>query len=50
MDFPYGYELIGVKVEEIPDAYLDALDEYISSEIVTPTRDALPVMGKVKKC
>ena len=45
MDLPYGDELIDVKVEEISDAYLDALDEYIGSEIVVPGRDALPVLG-----
>ena len=45
VDLPYGDELIDVKVEEISDAYLDALDEYIGSEIVVPGRDALPVLG-----
>ena len=49
VDFLYGDELIDVKVEEIYDTYLDALGDYISSEIVTPARYLLPVMGKVNK-
>ena len=41
--------LIDMKTEEVDDAYLDALDEYIGAEIVVPGKDALPVLGKVKK-
>ena len=49
VDLPYGYELIDVKVEEISDAYLDAIGDYIEGEIVIPGRDALPVLVKFKK-
>ena len=50
MDLPHGDGLIDVKVEEIYEAYLDALDEYIGAEIIIPGRDALPDLVKVKKC
>ena len=49
MDFPYGDELINVKVEEISDAYLDVLDDYIKAEIVIPGIYALPVLIKFRK-
>ena len=49
VNLPYVDELIYVKFEEISDAYLEALDEYIRAEIVIPGRDALPVLGKFKK-
>ena len=48
VEFPYGDELINVKVVEISNTYLDALDEYIGAEIVIPGRDALHFLGKVK--
>ena len=38
-----------MKVEEIYDAYLDALDEYIGDYIVIECRDAFHVTGKIKK-
>ena len=49
VDLPYGDDSIDVKFEEISDAYLEALDEYIRAEIVIPGRDALPVLGEIKK-
>ena len=49
MEFPYGDEFIDVKVEEIYDAYLEVLDDYIRDEILVPGRDMLPLMVKVKK-
>ena len=49
MELPCGDEFINVKVEEIYDAFLDALDDYIGAEIVIPGRDALHVLVKVKK-
>ena len=50
MELSYGDELIDVKVEEISNTYLDALDEYIGADIVIPGIYALPVMVKTKKC
>ena len=47
VDLPYGNELIDAKVEEISDAYLYALDDYIGDDIVIPGRDELPVMVRV---
>ena len=38
-----------MKVEEIYDAYLDALDEYIGDEIVIPGIYSLHVLVKFKK-
>ena len=49
MDFTYGDELTDLEVEEISNAYLDALDEYIRAEIVILGRDTLPVLLKVRK-
>ena len=46
---PYGDELQEMKTEEVNDAYLETLDEYIGAEIVIPGRDGLPVLTKVKK-
>ena len=45
---PYGDEIIDAKVEDINDAYLDALDEYINAKVVIPGRDAIPVLATVK--
>ena len=45
----YGDEIIDSKVEEINQAYLDSLDEYIGAEVVVPGRNAEPVLAKVKK-
>ena len=47
MDFTYGDELTDFKVEEISNAYLDALDEYIGDDILIPGIDALHVLVKV---
>ena len=49
MDLPYGGELIYVEVEELSDAYLDDLDDYIWSEIVIPGIYVLPVLEKFRK-
>ena len=49
MELTYGDDLIDVKVEEISDAYLDALDEYIRADIVIPGKYALTFQLKVKK-
>ena len=49
VDLPYGDKLIDVKVEEISDSYLDALDEYIGYYIVIECRYAFHVTGKIKK-
>ena len=49
VDLPYGDKLIDVKVEEISDSYLDALDEYIGDEIVIPGIYSLHVLVKFKK-
>ena len=49
VEFPYGDELIDMKVEGISDTYLDALDDYIRSEILILGRDAFPVLVKFDK-
>ena len=49
VEFPYGNELIDMKVEGISDTYLDALDDYIRSEILILGRDAFPVLVKFDK-
>ena len=46
---PYGDELVDAKTDEIDEAYLEALDEYIGAQVVIPGRDAQPVLAKVKK-
>ena len=46
---PYGDELLDLKTEDITDAYLDSLDDYIGAQIVMPDRDGVPVLTKVKK-
>ena len=38
-----------MKIEEISDAYLDVLDDYIQSDMVIPGRDMLHILGKAKK-
>ena len=46
---PYGDELVDAKTDEVNDAYLEALDNYIGAEVVIPGKDSLPVLAKVKK-
>ena len=46
---PYGDEIIDAKVEDINDAYMDSLDEYINAKVVIPGRDAVPVLATVKR-
>ena len=48
MDLTYGYELIDVKVEEIYDAYIDALDDYIGAKVFIPGIYTLLVLRKVR--
>ena len=46
---PYGDELIDVMPDDVNDAYLEALDNYIGAEVVVPGKDSIPVLAKVKK-
>ena len=46
---PYGDDFIDVKVKEISDAYLYALDDYIGAEIVITGRYVLLVLEKFKR-
>ena len=48
VDLTYGYELIDVKVEEIYDAYIDALDDYIGAKVFIPGIYTLLVLRKVR--
>ena len=46
---PYGDELVDAKTETVDEAYIEALDEYIGSQIVIPNKEAVPVLAVVKK-
>ena len=47
-DEPFDEELIDIKHQEIDDAYLDSLDNYINAKVVIPGRDAVPVLATVR--
>lgn len=42
-------ELVYVKTETVDDVYLEALDEYIGSQIVIPNKESVPVLATVKQ-
>ncbi|GFH61944.1 pol protein [Chaetoceros tenuissimus] len=45
---PYGEELHEAKLEDVNDRYLEALDNYINSEVIMPDKDGTAVLTKVK--
>ena len=46
---PYGDKLVDVKSETFDKYYVQALNNYIISEIVLAVKYAIPVLAKVKK-
>ena len=45
---PCSDEIVDAKVEEIGQAFLDSLDEYIGAQVVVLGRNAEPVLARVK--